>query len=57
MAIAKIPRHALVGLERIGTAMFAISGVPSALGKNMGMLGGSRGCGFLVACAAAPCAM
>lgn len=46
--LEKIPQHALVGLELIGTAAFAISGVLAALRKNMDMVGICT-CGFLVA--------
>ena len=48
IALEKIPQHALVGLELIGTAAFAISGVISALRKNMDLVGICT-CGFLVA--------
>ena len=48
LAIESIRLHTLTGLELIGTAAFALSGVISAMRKNMDVVGISV-CGFLAA--------
>lgn len=48
LAFESIRLHALTGLELMGTAAFAVSGVLSAMRKNMDMVGICV-CGFLAA--------
>jgi uncharacterized membrane protein YeiH len=48
LALDTLRLHALTGLELLGTTAFAVSGVLSAMRKNMDMVGISV-CGFLAA--------
>ena len=48
LAIATLSQHTLAGLELLGTAAFALSGVWAAMRKNMDMVGIGV-CGFLAA--------